>query len=72
MEVIELLKKTAAANKRITDNPAPEAFLIDFAGDAFNYELHAWTNNAEEWVQIRSELAVAIHDVMVGKNIPIR
>jgi small-conductance mechanosensitive channel len=72
MEVIELLKKTAAANKRITDNPPPEAFLVDFSGDAFNYELRAWTNNAEEWVQIHSDLAVAIHDELVGKNMPIR
>jgi len=72
MEVIELLKKTAAAHKRITDNPPPQAFLIDFSADAFNYELHAWTNNAEEWVQIRSDLAVAIHDALVAQNIPLR
>ncbi|MGA2441968.1 MAG: mechanosensitive ion channel domain-containing protein [Tepidisphaeraceae bacterium] len=72
MEVIELLKKTAAAHKRITDNPPPEAFLIDFSADAFNYELHAWTNSAEEWVQIRSDLAVAIHDVLVALNISLR
>jgi small-conductance mechanosensitive channel len=72
IEVIELLKKTAAAHKQITDNPPPEAFLIDFSADAFNYELHAWTNSAEEWVQIRSDLAVAIHDVLVAQNIPLR
>jgi small-conductance mechanosensitive channel len=71
-EVIELLKRTASAHKLITDNPPPEAFLIDFSADAFNYELHAWTNSAEEWVQVRSDLAVAIHDALVAQNIPIR
>jgi potassium efflux system protein len=71
-EVIELLKKTAAGHKQITDNPPPEAFLIDFSADAFNYELHAWTNSAEEWVQVRSDLSVAIHDVLVAQNIPLR
>jgi len=62
MEVIDLLKKTAAAHKQITDTPPPEAFLTDFSADTFHYELHAWTNSAENWVQIRSDLAVAIYD----------
>jgi potassium-dependent mechanosensitive channel len=72
IEVIELLKKTAAAHKKITDNPPPEVLLMDFSADAFNYELRAWTNSAEEWVQIRSDLAVAIHDALVAQNIPLR
>jgi potassium-dependent mechanosensitive channel len=71
-EVIELLKKTAAAHKQITDSPPPEAFLTDFSAEAFTYELHAWTNSAEAWVQIRSDLAVSIHDELVSKNFPLR
>jgi len=72
MEVIDLLKKTAAAHKQITDTPPPEAFLTDFSADTFHYELHAWTNSAEDWIQIRSDLAVAIYDVLVAKSIPLR
>jgi potassium-dependent mechanosensitive channel len=71
-EVIDLLKKTAAAHKQITDTPPPEAFLTDFTADAFHYELHAWTNSAEQWTQIRSDLAVAIYDALATRNIPLR
>jgi potassium-dependent mechanosensitive channel len=71
-EVIELLTSIARENKQITNRPAPEAILTGFSADAFNYELHAWTNNADEWMQIRSDLSVAIHDALVARNIPIK
>jgi small-conductance mechanosensitive channel len=70
--VIQLLTGVAKGNPLITDNPRPEAFLTTFSGDSFNYELHVWTNNADQWIQIRSDLAVAIHKTLTGENIPLR
>ena len=70
--VIELLTKIAATHPLVTKIPRPDAFLTTFSGDSFNYELHAWTNSAEQWIQIRSDLAVAIHGTLTKENIPIR
>jgi potassium-dependent mechanosensitive channel len=71
-DLIELLTKTAAAQNTIVNNPPPEAFLTDLSADAFHYELHAWTNAAEKWIQVRSNLVVAIHDALAERQIPIR
>ena len=66
-KVIALLTRVAAANPLVTTVPAPQAFLIKLGGDGFSYELHLWTNVAEQWVKIRSELAVAL-TVELGKE----
>ena len=71
-DLIELLTKTAAAQKTIVSDPAPEAFLTDFSADAFHYELHAWTSAAEHWVQVRSNLVVAIYNALAAQQIPIK
>jgi small-conductance mechanosensitive channel len=71
-DLIDLLTKTAAAQKTIVTDPPPEAFLTDFSADAFHYELHAWTNTAEQWIRVRSNLVVAIHSALEAQKIPIR
>jgi potassium-dependent mechanosensitive channel len=71
-DVLDLLKKTAAAQNMIITNPPPEAFLTDFSADEFHYELHAWTDAAERWVEIRSNLVVAIYEALAARQIPIK
>jgi len=72
VKVIALLGKVAAATTGIITNPPPEVFLTTFSADAYTYQLHAWTDQAERWIQIRSDLSVAIHAAMVRENIPIK
>jgi len=71
-KVIELLTRVAAAHPLVTKVPAPQAFLTTMGADSFSYELHVWTNVADQWVKIRSELAVALHAELVKENIPIK
>lgn len=71
-KVIRLLEEVAAKHPRIASDPKPEAVFTKFGADAFSFELHAWTNHADEWVQIRSELALAINQALVRENIPIK
>jgi small-conductance mechanosensitive channel len=70
--VLELLTRVAAEHPLIVKIPAPEAFLNSFAADSFSYLLRAWTNDAERWIEIRSDLSVAIHAALTKENIPIR
>jgi potassium-dependent mechanosensitive channel len=69
--VIELLKSVAAANPLVTPNPPPQALVVNLGPGALSFELRAWTDRAENWMQIRSELAVAIKSVLAQENISI-
>jgi potassium-dependent mechanosensitive channel len=69
--VIELLKSVAAANPLVTPSPPPEALVVNLGPGALSFELRAWTDRAEDWMQIRSELAVAIKSVLAQEDISI-
>jgi potassium-dependent mechanosensitive channel len=69
--VMELLKRVAAANPLVTPNPPPEALVVNLGPGALSFQLRAWTDRAEDWMQIRSELAVAIKSVLAQENISI-
>ena len=70
--VIALLTSVAAANPRVAKSPPPEAFLTKFGADSFSYELRAWTDAADQWIQIRSELSVALNRELVKEKIAIK
>jgi small-conductance mechanosensitive channel len=70
--VIELLEKTATAHPLVTGEPAPQALFVRLGPDSFGFELRAWTDRSERWMQIRSELAIAISATLAAEKIPIR
>lgn len=67
--VIELLKGVARAHHLVAADTQPEVLLIEFGADSLNFELRAWTNHFDHWLQIRTDLAVAIHSAFVAENI---
>jgi potassium efflux system protein len=70
--VIGLLEHTAAAHPLVTHDPPPPALVVRLGADSLGLELHAWTDHIERWMEIRSELAIAIRATLVAENIPIR
>ncbi len=70
--VMRLLTETAAAHPLVVTQPRPAAFLTSFGADAFKYELQAWTNSADQWAQVRSDLSVALHAALVHEGIGIK
>ena len=71
-QVMELLKSVAAQQAQVIKEPPPQALLLSFAGDSMNFELRFWTNQSEDWSQIRSELAVAIRAALAAQNIKVK
>jgi small-conductance mechanosensitive channel len=71
-QVMELLKGVAARQAQVIKEPPPQALLLSFAGDSMNFELRFWTNQSEDWSQIRSELAVAIRAALAAQNIKVK
>ncbi len=58
--VIEILRGVASAHPMVVEAPAPTALCVGFGDNALHFELRAWTDRFEQWVMIRSELAIAI------------
>jgi potassium-dependent mechanosensitive channel len=60
--VMEMLETVAQAHPQVLQQPAPKAFLTGFGDSSINFELRAWTDQFDQWFQIRSELATAVYD----------
>jgi small-conductance mechanosensitive channel len=70
-QVLDLLKRTAAAHKLVVAEPAPEALLREFAPDALMFELGFWTETPLAGPRIQSEVAVAVHQAFRDAGIKI-
>jgi potassium-dependent mechanosensitive channel len=70
--VIALLERTAAAHPLIAEDPPPQALVVKLGPDALGFELRAWTDRIEQWMQIRSELAITISATLTAEKIAIR
>ena len=69
--VIEVLKRVAANYPGITKEPLPQAYVVNFASAAVSFNLRAWTDRYEDWVQVRSDLAVAVDEALTRENITL-
>jgi small-conductance mechanosensitive channel len=65
------VKKVAAENPLIIKDPAPQAFLVTFGPGPLNFELRAWTNKGEDWMQTRSDISVAIKAALAHEGLAI-
>ncbi len=69
--VIELLLEIAKANPHVTDTPPPRAFFTQFGADSIDFQLRAWTNDFQEWQQMRSDLTMTIYERFNAEGISI-
>jgi potassium-dependent mechanosensitive channel len=70
--VIASLEGAAAAHPLINKDPPPQALVVRLGPDSLGLELRAWTDRSEQWMQIRSELAIAVSSALVSEKIAIR
>lgn len=70
-KVLDLLSGVAAAHPGVLAEPAPLALFLGFGESALNFELRAWTNRFDRWVEIRSELGVAVYAALRGAGMEI-
>jgi small-conductance mechanosensitive channel len=70
-QVIEVLKRVAATHPGVTKEPAPQAYVVNFASAAVSFNLRAWTERYEDWIQVRSDLSVAVDEALAHENIRV-
>ncbi|HQY88401.1 MAG TPA: mechanosensitive ion channel, partial [Tepidisphaeraceae bacterium] len=59
--VMDLLVEIAKQNSLTSKTPSPQAHFADFVPNGMKFELHAWADRFEDWITLRSELALAIN-----------
>ncbi|HEX4666382.1 MAG TPA: hypothetical protein VH207_07270 [Chthoniobacterales bacterium] len=70
-QVIELLTSAAASHPLATTNPAPQTLMIGFGSDSLDFDVGLWTDDYDQWLQIRSDVIVAITDALTKAGITI-
>ena len=68
--VIELLQRVARDVKSVAASPPPQAYVTEFlAAGGLKFELRAWADRFDDWVQARSELVAAVHKALADAGI---
>ena len=67
--VVEILKNVAANHPTVAKEPEPQAYVVNLAPAAVTFQLRAWTDRYEDWIQVRSDLSVAVDEALTRENI---
>ena len=69
--VVELLKSIAAGHPDVAKQPVPEVYMVNFTAGAVTFQLRVWTDRSRQWVQVRSDLALAVNEALAREKIAI-
>jgi small-conductance mechanosensitive channel len=67
-KVIELLETVAREHPKVMREPAPRALFMSYGDSSINFELRAWTEQANA-VQVHSDLTAAVYDAVYAAGI---
>jgi len=70
--VREILERTAAAHPLVAKDSPPQALVTKLGPDSITLELRAWTDRSDQWMQIRSELAIAVNAALTAEKIAMK
>jgi small-conductance mechanosensitive channel len=68
---IELLEGIARSIDGVSFAPAPQAIMTGLTAGMLDFSVRAWTTDRADWVQVRSELAMAIRDGLAEAGIEV-
>mgnify|MGYP001766343085 CR=1 FL=1 len=55
----------------IATTPEPTVLFVGFGASSLDFSIRAWTNNFGDWVKIRSNLTVRVHDALRAAGVEI-
>jgi small-conductance mechanosensitive channel len=70
-KVLELLMDVTVGTEGIAIEPAPAVLFVGFGANSLDFSIRSWTNNFGDWVKIRSNLTVRVHDALMAAGIEI-
>ncbi|MBA3608445.1 MAG: mechanosensitive ion channel, partial [Chthoniobacterales bacterium] len=69
--VIALMTEVAAAHPLAAKNPPPQTLVTEFGSDSLNFSVRLWTDEYDQWLQIKSDVAVALIESLTEAKITI-
>jgi len=69
--VLAILVEVAQAHPNVLPLPPPTALFRGFGPSTLDFEMSAWTNQPEGWVQVRSELGISLYRRLQAEGIEI-
>ena len=69
--VIQILKTAATTEPATEDQPAPEVYITGIAVGGISLIVRAWTHRYEDWIEVRSELNVALLAALAREEIKL-
>jgi small-conductance mechanosensitive channel len=69
--VLETLVAVGQACEQVLADPAPYALFLGFGDSALNFELRAWTDDFDAYIQVRSRLCTGIFDALAAAGLEI-
>src|SRR5262249_411786 len=70
--VISVMERVATGHPLVSKEPPPEGLLVKLGPDWMGFELRASTDRVEDWMKVRSELAVAITEALAAEKIAMK
>jgi small-conductance mechanosensitive channel len=70
-KVLDLLLRTAQANDSLLSAPPPTALFLGFGDSSLDFSLRCWTDDFDNYLDIKSTLTLAVHDALQAAGIEI-
>jgi len=70
-KMLDLLLSAARGNREVLAYPASVALFLGFGESCLDFELRAWTDGFDRWVQVRSALALDVHRMLGDAGIEV-
>jgi small-conductance mechanosensitive channel len=60
-KMLDLLLSVARSHREVLAYPPPSALFLGFGANTLDFELRCWTDDFDDWLEIRSQLALDLH-----------
>jgi small-conductance mechanosensitive channel len=70
-KLLDLLMALARGHREVLAYPAPVALFMGFGENSLDFELRCWTDDFDDWVEIRSRLALDLHRMLGDAGIEV-
>lgn len=71
-KVMDVLRRVAGGHPLVAKDGPVQALLTNLNDGTDSYELRAWTDQSENWEQVRSDLFILVKSTLAGEGIPMR
>jgi small-conductance mechanosensitive channel len=69
--VVQLLMDVATSTPGVATHPEPNIVFHGFGASSLDFSIRAWTNDFNNWVNIRSEMSMRLYDALKAAGIEI-